>query len=122
MNKGLIIAGRAVLVLVGLFFMMNGYFKVSGAGQAVTMFRGYGYADWFRVLIGIIELAGGLALMFRKTFFYAAALLTVVLVGAAGTHITQGEVAMLPMPLVLIVILAIAIVRRRSLQQASAWQ
>lgn len=122
MNKGLIIAGRAVLVVVGLFFMMNGFFKVSGAEQAVTMFRGYGYADWFRVLIGVIELAGGLALMFRKTFFYSAALLAVVLVGAVGTHINHGESAMLPMPIVLIVILATAIFRRRSLQQASARQ
>jgi uncharacterized membrane protein YphA (DoxX/SURF4 family) len=116
MNKGLIIAGRAVLVVVGLFFMMNGFFKASGADQAVTTFQSYGYADWFRVLIGVIELAGGLALMFRKTFFYAAVLLTVVLVGAVVTHINHSESAMLPMPLALIVILAIAFVRRRSLK------
>ncbi|MFC5470479.1 DoxX family protein [Cohnella suwonensis] len=120
MNKGLVIAGRAVLVVVGLFFMMNGFFKVSGAEQAVTAFQGYGYSDGFRVLIGIIELAGGLALIFRKTFFYAAALLTAVLIGAVGTHITNDEMAMLPMPIALIVILVVAFIRRRSLQQAYA--
>jgi uncharacterized membrane protein YphA (DoxX/SURF4 family) len=114
MNKGLVIAGKVLLIVVGLLFMMNGFFKVSGAQQYVAMFQGYGYAGWFRVLIGIVELAAGVGVMFRKTFFPAAVLLAIVLIGAVGTHITHAEFAMLPMPVVLIVILAVAFARRRS--------
>ncbi|SEN51282.1 DoxX family protein [Lihuaxuella thermophila] len=122
MNKGLNIAGKVLLVVVGLFFVMNGFFKLSGAEQAVTSFQKYGFPDWFRVLIGLAELVGGAGLIFRKTSFYAAALLAAVMVGAVGTHLLNGEFAALLMPIVLFVILAITVVKRKPAKQVDTRQ
>lgn len=54
------------------------------------MFRTWGYPDGFYLVIGAIEVVGGLALLVPRLASAAAIVLAVVMVGAAVTQITVG--------------------------------
>ena len=54
------------------------------------MFRAWGYPDGFYLVIGAIEVIGGVGLLIPRVAPYSAATLSVVMIGAAITQITQG--------------------------------
>jgi putative oxidoreductase len=49
--------------LLALMFLMAGMGKISGSKMHVEGFKHWGYPQWFRVVTGIIELAGAAALI-----------------------------------------------------------
>lgn len=55
------------------------------------MFRAWGYPDHFYLLIGAIEVAGGIALLFPKTASAAGLVLAIVMIGAAITQWMNGR-------------------------------
>lgn len=81
----------AVLWLVSLFlttvFVNAGWPKFSAESGWGRAFANWGFPNWFRVLVGVIEVAGGLLLLVPRTAIYAAAALAVIMLGAMGTHI-----------------------------------
>jgi uncharacterized membrane protein YphA (DoxX/SURF4 family) len=81
--------------------------------DATRLFAEFGYPDWFRVLIGVVEVGGALALLLPRTAFYAAGALAVVMVGAVFTHLRAGEVPQAVVPLVLLGLLALVGYARR---------
>jgi uncharacterized membrane protein YphA (DoxX/SURF4 family) len=99
--------------LLAALFVLAGSMKFANAEQAGERFAGYGYPDWFRVLIGAVEIGAGLALLIPRTTFYAAAALGVVMAGAVFTHLRQGEIPQSAVPLVLLVVLALVGYARR---------
>ena len=54
------------------------------------MFRRWGYPDHFYLVIGAVEVAGGLALLVPRTASYSAIVLAVVMIGAAATQVLRG--------------------------------
>lgn len=54
------------------------------------MFRAWGYPDGFYLVIGAIEVVGGVGLLIPRAAPYSAATLSVVMIGAAITQITQA--------------------------------
>jgi uncharacterized membrane protein YphA (DoxX/SURF4 family) len=54
------------------------------------MFRQWGYPDGFYLVIGAIEVIGGIALLIPRTASYSAIMLAVVMIGAAATQILRG--------------------------------
>ena len=54
------------------------------------MFRQWGYPDGFYLVIGAIEVAGGIALLIPKLASYSAIVLIVVMIGAAATQVLVG--------------------------------
>jgi uncharacterized membrane protein YphA (DoxX/SURF4 family) len=54
------------------------------------MFRAWGYPDGFYLVIGAIEVIGGVGLLIPRVAAYSAAMLSVVMIGAAITQISQG--------------------------------
>jgi uncharacterized membrane protein YphA (DoxX/SURF4 family) len=50
-------------------------------------FAPWGFPNWFRVFVGVIEVASGLLLLVPRTAVYAAIALAVIRLGAMGTHI-----------------------------------
>lgn len=78
-----------LVLLLALAYGMAGLGKLSGA--AVEQFAGWGYAPWFATLIGALELAGAIGLLIPKTTKAAIAGLTVIMLGAAYTHLANGE-------------------------------
>lgn len=55
------------------------------------MFRVWGYPDGFYLVIGAIEVVGGIGLLVPKIASYSALMLAVVMAGAAATHIIHGD-------------------------------
>lgn len=54
------------------------------------MFRTWGYPDGFYLVIGAIEVVGGLLLLVPKLASYSAIVLSAVMIGAAATQILRG--------------------------------
>src|SRR5688500_11058824 len=54
------------------------------------MFRVWGYPDGFYLVIGAIEVVGGIGLLIPRIASYCAASLSVVMIGAAITQIARG--------------------------------
>jgi putative oxidoreductase len=109
-SKGIAIG--ALSSLLAFLFALAGYLKFASPEMA-QHFIAWGYADWFRDLLGFVEIAAGVALLVRRTAFYAAATLMVVMVGAICTHLAHDEVPETLAPLVLLVLLAVVVYARR---------
>ena len=54
------------------------------------MFRTWGYPDGFYLVIGAVEVIGGIALLIPRLASYSAIMLAMVMVGAAATQILRG--------------------------------
>jgi putative oxidoreductase len=54
------------------------------------MFRQWGYPDGFYLVIGAIEVVGGIALLIPRLASYSAIVLSMVMVGAAATQLLRG--------------------------------
>jgi uncharacterized membrane protein YphA (DoxX/SURF4 family) len=55
------------------------------------MFRAWGYPDHFYLVIGAIEVVGGIALLIPRTASAAGIVLSIVMIGAAITHWLNGD-------------------------------
>jgi putative oxidoreductase len=94
-------------LLLGIFFIMAGGKKLLGQEAQIDSFFRWGYPLWFLYLIGAIELMGGICLLIPQVRFIALLVLSVTMVGAIITHLRAGEMAAVPVPLVLLVLLLI---------------
>ena len=68
-------------VLMTLAMLVVGLPKVKGISPWPEYFEAWGYAEWFRLLIGTLQAAGGVALLVPRLARYAAALLIISFVG-----------------------------------------
>ncbi len=64
-----------------------GVSTVGGAEQPAHIFHQIGWGDWFRDLVGVLEIAGGVALVVPRLCGLAALGLTGIWVGAVATHL-----------------------------------
>lgn len=108
-------------ILLMLVFVPQGTAKFSDTSGWATAFRHWGYPDWFRMLIGTLELSAAVLLLLGRTAAFGAILIIVVMLGAWATHLIHdggrhmtSEVG----PLVLATI--VLIVRRRQVSSALA--
>ncbi len=88
-SKGRTVISWALLALLAAAFTLSSLGKLTGA--ATQMFADWGYPAWFATLIGVLELAGGVGLLIPRTTRLAILVLTVVMFGAAYTHLASGE-------------------------------
>jgi putative oxidoreductase len=94
-----------VIGLLACMFVLSGVVKFVNP-EAPEQFANFGYEDWFRVLIGVAEIGGGLLLLAPRTTFYGAAALGIIMLGAVYTHLAHGQVPQALVPLVLFGLLA----------------
>lgn len=112
------IAGVALLWIVQLLaafaFVRIGFAKFGNAFW-IHSFEKWGYSDNFRMFIGVLEMAGGVLLAIPQTTVYAAALIDVIMIGAAGTLLLNGGLnRQVSAPIVWFVLVsALAFARRR---------
>ena len=74
-------------VVLGLAIAGGGAAKIFGDPAMVTMFDDIGAGQWFRYVVGAIEIAGGIGLFVPRLAFAAALGLCGLLVGAAITNV-----------------------------------
>ena len=72
--------------LVTFVFLTASIPKLLLAKVWLFRFIVWGYPKWFVIVIGALELAGAVAILFRRTAFWGAALLSAIMVGAFFTH------------------------------------
>jgi len=111
-GRGKTIATWVLSGLLTALYVLAGAPKILGLGDAVEGFAKFGYPAWFRILIGLVEVGGGLALLVPPLAFYAAGLLGVVMIGAAYTHVTNS-VPGVYVPIVCLALLAVVASLRR---------
>jgi putative oxidoreductase len=102
-------------VLTALFFLVVGVGKLTGSPEIAATFDQLGFGDWFRYLIGVLEIAGAVALCVPRLVGLAAVAFVALMIGAVVTQqvVTGGGIVM---PVALLVPSAIiAWGRRRSI-------
>jgi uncharacterized membrane protein YphA (DoxX/SURF4 family) len=107
MSKFANIGTWIIQVAAAILFIMMGGQKLIGMEEAVANFAKWGYPGFMVYLIGFFELLGAIGLLIPRFAGLAAVGLIMILMGAAFTHLSHGEYDMAPVPIVLIILLAV---------------
>lgn len=100
------VLGFAVFILMGIG-------KLAGWEDFAHTFEEIGAGQWLRYLVGVAEVAGAVGLLIPRLAGLAASGLTLVVVGAAVTHLVILHDSGWALPVVLIVLMgALAWIRR----------
>lgn len=110
-----------VQILIGVFFVVaSAVPKFIGDAYAVEIFNQIGAGQWFRYLVGALELAGGIGLMVPRLVGPAAVGLMGLMIGAAYTQAVVLDAAiMVTTPAILFTVLAVVAYGRR--ESIAAW-
>jgi len=93
--------------VLGLMFLGAGGSKLAGMEMHVENFKKWGYPDWFRLVTGVVEVAGAAlllaGLLLDETAVGAAGafLIAGTMVGGTLTHIRNDEMPAAPVTIVL---------------------
>jgi uncharacterized membrane protein YphA (DoxX/SURF4 family) len=68
-------------------FLRQGFGKFDAQGGWARAFTLWHFPVWFRIAVGVAEIAGALLLLVPRTAFYGAALIAAIMVGAMLTHV-----------------------------------
>ena len=101
-------------ILLALAFLAAGIPKLLGDAAWILKFNNWGYANWFVLAIGCLEVAGAILLLIPRLASYAAGLLIVVMLGAAYTHLVSAQGSQVIRPVVFLCLLVIVGWQRRS--------
>lgn len=93
-----------VSIVLALLFLATGVMKL--AGMTVEQFGAWGYPAWFQYLIGVVETAAGVGFLMRRTRFYAAAAMIVVMLGAIFTVVRAGQMGDVAVPIIALLLTA----------------
>lgn len=124
-HRGVAIAREVVLWIFTLFlayvFLRQGWAKFSDSSGWAQAFRAWHYPEWFRIAIGVIEVAAALLLLHRRSAAAGAVMIVVVMLGAMATHLWWGHPRhMMSEVLPLTLATVIALSRRRFFLAAPA--
>jgi len=70
-----------------MVFAPAGWAKFDDSSGWATAFAGWGYARPFRLLIGLLELAAALLLVWPRTAAYGGSIIVAIMLGGMGTHV-----------------------------------
>ena len=101
-----------VCVIVAFTILGAGLPKIWGGQDWSRNFELWGYPQWFRVLVGWVEVLGALALVWPRTSLFAAGALTVTMAGATYTQLIFEGIGSAIFPLILVILLASVLIIR----------
>ena len=107
----------ALRVLLAVEFAGSGLMKLAGVDQMVTLFDDIGAGQWLRIVVGVLEVAGGVGLLVPGVAGLAAAGLAVVMAGAFLTHATVLEGVPVIEAVFLAGVLVVAVARRADIRR-----
>jgi uncharacterized membrane protein YphA (DoxX/SURF4 family) len=102
-----------ISAFLALVFLNAGGPKFSDASGWAKAFAQWGFPTWFRLLVGAVEVVGGVLLLVPPTAIYAALALAAIMLGAMGTHIFHGDPAAVYHETVPLALLSLVIYLRR---------
>lgn len=94
-------------IVLALFFVSAGLSKVMNPERHVDAFVHWGYPSWFVPVTGIVEIGGAALLLVRSLRVYGVVILGVTMIVATLTHFQAGEMAAVPVPLVLMILIGV---------------
>jgi putative oxidoreductase len=100
-NKAAMIISWATAILVSLAFGPAGVVKLVAVPDAVAEFVTWGYPDWFRIVVGVIEVVAVVLLLVPRSRLIGAAVAVVTMLGAVATHLKAAQYDHLPPPIIL---------------------
>ena len=100
-------------ILLAVFYVLAASGKVMSRPQWIELFRKWGFPDRFYLIVGALELLGAVGLLIPRLTRYAAFALIVLMIGAAATHLINGEGLQVLRPLIFILFLALIVYLRR---------
>jgi uncharacterized membrane protein YphA (DoxX/SURF4 family) len=80
-----------ITVFLAYVFLRQGFAKFSDTSGWARAFRAWHYPDWFRILIGVIEVLAVLILFIRRIAAVGAVMIVIVMLGGMATHIWWGQ-------------------------------
>ncbi|MDX5895413.1 DoxX family protein [Rubrobacter radiotolerans] len=90
-------------ILLAITFVMAGLAKVFSDQAMVEMFATIGIGQWFRYLVGVLELAGAVGVLIPRLSGLAAIGLLCLMVGAILTNLfVLGASPLLPLGLLVV--------------------
>ncbi|MEQ7126950.1 DoxX family protein [Actinopolymorpha sp. B11F2] len=90
-------------VVTALWFLMAALGKFTGDEVVVATFDAIGFGDWFRYLIGVLEVAGAVAMLIPRLVGLAALGFVGLMAGAVLIQLlVVGSGAFLPVPLLVV--------------------
>jgi putative oxidoreductase len=102
-------------VLLALMFVGgSGLPKLVGESYAVQIFDDLGTGQWLRVVIGLLEVAGGIGLLVPRLAGLAATCLVALMVGATGAQLFFLHEGFWYTPVIIGVLLAVVAWVRRT--------
>ena len=99
--------------MLASMFARAGLDKFSDAGGWAPAFAQWGFPVWFRVLVGVVEVAAAALLLLPRTAPYGAMLVVSVMLGAMWTHVRVGRPQHMRSEVVPLVFAATVLVARR---------
>lgn len=102
-----------VQILLAIFYALAASGKLISRPQVIEMFRNWGFPDKFYLVIGILELLGAIGLLIPRIASYAASGLIMLMIGAAVTHLVNGEGLQVLRPIIFMMLLALIVYLRR---------
>jgi putative oxidoreductase len=108
-------------LLLVLIFVPQGWSKFSDSSGWAKAFRFWGYPDWFRMLIGVMELSAAALLLLGRTAPFGALLVVIVMLGGMGTHLVFDNGRHMQSEVVPLVLASIVLIARRK-QLARVWR
>ena len=94
---------------VAMLFIVIGYTKFNDDpnGEWYQIFEQIGLGQWFRYATGLIQMAGGILMLFRRSLVFGAALLACTMVGAACVDVFLLGSPLVIAPLMLLFVIAV---------------
>ena len=99
-----------VAVFLAYVFSQQGISKFSATSGWSAAFRLWHYPDWFRITIGVVEVAAAALVLIPQTALIGGVLIVGVMLGGMGTHVYWGHPGQMTseaLPLVLGIVLAV---------------
>lgn len=100
-------------ILLAIFFLLAASGKLIGGPQVIERFRHWGFPDKWYLVIGVLELLGAIGLLIPRITGHAASGLFLLMIGAALTHLINGEGLQVLRPLIFMTFLSLIIYVRR---------
>ncbi|NKB87685.1 MAG: DoxX family membrane protein [Acidobacteria bacterium] len=91
MNRVRSILTWLLQILLGAVFVLAGTNKFQMWDGWADRFDPWGLAAWFLAIVAVSEALGGLLILVPRTAVFGAGLTTVIMLGAAFTHIRTGD-------------------------------
>lgn len=112
LSRKLNVAAWSLQVLLAIVFLAAGGAKLAGISMMVQVYDLIGVGQWFRIVTGIVEVAGAIALLVPGYAAFAALWLACTMVGAILAHLTVLPTPAAPAAVLLVLTATLAWLRR----------